>query len=118
MRVTAEQLFSIVNLAALLSWLALAAAPGRAVGHGHGLPALVVPVMLAVLYVRSRPSHWGGPGGFSSLAGVALLFSNPWLLLAGWVHYLAFDLLDRDVGSGGCAQPGQCRTCWSCPACS
>jgi hypothetical protein len=25
-----------------------------------------------------------------------LLFSNPWLLLAGWIHYLAFDLL---VGS-------------------
>jgi hypothetical protein len=31
-------------------------------------------------------------GGFSSLAAVAELFSNQWLLLAGWVHYLAFDL--------------------------
>ncbi len=37
--------------------------------------------------------NWGGSrGGFSSLHGVAELFSNPWLLLAGWVHYLAFDL--------------------------
>jgi len=36
------------------------------------------------------------PGGFSTLAGVGTLFSNPWLLLAGWMHYLAFDLL---VGS-------------------
>ena len=27
---------------------------------------------------------------------MALLFSNPWALLAGWVHYLAFDLF---VGS-------------------
>jgi hypothetical protein len=36
---------------------------------------------------------WRSPGGFSTLAGVAVLFSNPWLLLAGWVHYLAFDLL-------------------------
>jgi hypothetical protein len=26
------------------------------------------------------------------LSSVAMLFSNPWLLLAGWTHYLAFDL--------------------------
>jgi hypothetical protein len=24
---------------------------------------------------------------------VTQLFANPWLLLAGWLHYLAFDLL-------------------------
>ena len=24
----------------------------------------------------------------STLGGVGMLFSNPWLLLAGWVHYL------------------------------
>jgi hypothetical protein len=42
-------------------------------------------------------SHWGEtPGGFGSLSAVAMLFSNHWLLLAGWVHYLAFDLF---VGS-------------------
>jgi hypothetical protein len=35
----------------------------------------------------------GAEGGFSTLSGVASLFANPWLLLAGWVHYLAFDLL-------------------------
>jgi len=35
-------------------------------------------------------------GGFGSLAEVARLFANPWLLLAGWTHYLAFDLF---VGS-------------------
>ena len=33
------------------------------------------------------------PGGFSSLPDVALLFTNRWMLLAGWIHYLAFDLL-------------------------
>ena len=41
---------------------------------------------------------WGklfGPwseGGFSTLAAVRTLFDNPWTLLAGWAHYLAFDL--------------------------
>jgi hypothetical protein len=32
-------------------------------------------------------------GSFSTLAGVTQLFANPWLLFAGWLHYLAFDLL-------------------------
>ena len=35
-------------------------------------------------------------GSFQSLAGVHQLFFNNWILLAGWVHYLAFDLF---VGS-------------------
>jgi len=38
----------------------------------------------------------GSSGGFSSLSAVATLFTQPWLLLAGWMHYLAFDLI---VGS-------------------
>ena len=50
-------------------------------------------MMLAAVYAALIVANWGGPGGFSSLAGVAALFSNPWMLLAGWVHYLAFDLL-------------------------
>jgi hypothetical protein len=57
----------------------------------------IVPLFLAVLYTAIVVSMFGRvPGGFSTLAGVGALFSNPWLLLAGWVHYLAFDLL---VGS-------------------
>jgi ABA4-like protein len=31
-------------------------------------------------------------GGFGSLDQVAILFSNRQALLAGWIHYLAFDL--------------------------
>ena len=30
--------------------------------------------------------------GFISLAGVTELFQNPYVLLAGWLHDLAFDL--------------------------
>src|SRR5690349_5034766 len=56
-----------------------------------------MPALFAVLYVAILLTHWkGSNGGFSSLPAVAALFSQPWLLLAGWVHYLAFDLL---VGS-------------------
>ncbi len=53
-----------------------------------------VPAALAALYAVIVAAAWSAsPGGFSSLQEVAMLFSNPWLLLAGWIHYLAFDLL-------------------------
>jgi hypothetical protein len=54
----------------------------------------LVPVIFAILYTAIVVSlFWRSPGGFSTLAGVGTLFSSSWLLLAGWVHYLAFDLL-------------------------
>jgi hypothetical protein len=57
----------------------------------------LVPLLLSGLYLLLLALHLrGSEGGFSTLSSVAQLFGNPWLLLAGWVHYLAFDLL---VGS-------------------
>ncbi len=88
---TPEQLFAIANTTALVMWMVLALFPGRQVARF--VAGAAVPGLLAVLYVSLLATHWGGPGGFATLADVALLFSNPWLLLAGWVHYLAFDLL-------------------------
>lgn len=88
----ANTIFSIVNLIALLGWVLLAALPGRR--WAERVSGWVVPAVLAASYVVVIASSWGtSAGGFSSLADVALLFANPWLLLAGWIHYLAFDLL-------------------------
>ena len=54
---------------------------------------VVLPLLLAVIYSGLLVGHWGESGGsFRTLAGVSTLFENHWLLLAGWVHYLAFDL--------------------------
>jgi hypothetical protein len=90
---TANNVFSMVNPLALLSWLLLIVLPGRR-WVTEMVTGLVVPALLAIVYVAIVGTHFfGSPGGFSSLPDVALLFSNPWLLLAGWVHYLAFDLL-------------------------
>jgi hypothetical protein len=53
----------------------------------------VIPGTLSCIYLVLFVFHAADArGGFSSLAAVAELFSNQWLLLAGWVHYLAFDL--------------------------
>jgi hypothetical protein len=91
-----QQIFSIANSVALLSWIMLIVLPGQP-WVARIVTKKVVPSIFAVLYTAIVVSMFGrAPGGFSTLAGVATLFSNPWLLLAGWVHYLAFDLL---VGS-------------------
>lgn len=88
---TAEQLFSTLNLIAVAAWLALVFLP-RARWTATLLP-VVVPLLLSVIYVVlvAATLPWS-EGGFSSLAGVSALFDNPWALLAGWTHYLAFDL--------------------------
>ena len=88
---TAEQLFPILNLMTMAAWLPLVFLP-RARWAATVVPT-VMPCLLAAIYVvlvaATVPSS---DGGFSSLAGVKALFDNPWALLAGWTHYLAFDL--------------------------
>ena len=88
---TAEQLFSILNSMAVAAWLPLVFLPR--VRWSTTVVPMVMPVLLAITYlsllIATLP--WS-EGGFSSLAGVRALFDNPWALLAGWTHYLAFDL--------------------------
>jgi hypothetical protein len=89
---TPERLFSLLNLVAMAAWALLVLLPR--VRWTSTIVPVVVPLLLAVVYIAliavSLP--WG-EGGFSSLAAVRALFDNPWGLLAGWTHYLAFDLL-------------------------
>ena len=90
---TAEQVFSVVNTIALLSWVGLAVFPRRRWVTAV-LTGTVVPLLLAVAYIAALTIGFrDATGSFATLAGVASLFANPWLLLAGWIHYLAFDLL-------------------------
>jgi hypothetical protein len=89
---SAETAFSIVNATALVAWIALMLLPGRR--WVNQLAVTSVAALFAAAYIAIIAPRWmTSPGGFSSLAAVATLFANPWLLLAGWIHYLAFDLL-------------------------
>jgi hypothetical protein len=103
---SAGQLFSLLNLVALAGWIMLALFPKRRV-IVDVIAGGAIPALLAVVYVALIAAQWHtSDGGFGTLADVATLFANPWLLLAGWVHYLAFDLLTgcwevRDAGARG-----------------
>jgi hypothetical protein len=89
---SADQVFSICNSAALLGWLILVFA-GRKRWAAYLTTGVILPLLLAVAYLVLVVGHWGETkGGFGTLTDVATLFSNRWLLLAGWIHYLCFDL--------------------------
>jgi len=90
---TPDQIFSIANTASVLCWILLAVFPRRPwvtdVLAGAAMPAIFAAAYLAIVITVFPRAD----GSFSTLAGVTRLFANPWLLLAGWLHYLAFDLL-------------------------
>lgn len=91
---TPQVLFGYANTFALLGWLVLIA--GIVLNREwlrDKLAGLYWPVTLSVGYGIFLYFGFGqSGGGFDSLPAVRKLFSNDWALLAGWVHYLAFDL--------------------------
>lgn len=89
---TPEAVFSAASTTAMLSWLLLIVQPRAS--WVRLITGRLVPMAFAVAYIAIlAPRFAGSDGGFDSLAAVQRLFADPWLLLAGWIHYLAFDLL-------------------------
>ena len=87
-----DLLFSICTKLALPGWLLLLVAP-RWKWTERIIYSFALPLLLAVVYLYLVVTYFGkSQGGFATLAQVALLFQDPHLLLAGWIHYLAFDL--------------------------
>lgn len=97
---TPETAFQYANLLVLPQWVLMIVAPRWRVTQmlARMLP---IPMILAVMYVYwlfTMPTSGNGPGfdfrAFSTLAGVQSLFtSQKEAVLAGWIHYLAFDLV-------------------------
>lgn len=90
----ADQLFQICNFLVLPVWLLLLVAP-RWQWTVRVADTCVVPLLLAAVYavliVRSMLGEGSG-FDFSSLEAIRGLFDDPYALVAGWIHYLAFDL--------------------------
>ena len=86
-----EQIFSMAGALAAVGWLLLVVVPKRALPVQ--IASVFFPLVLACLYLYFIAVHMrGAEGGFGSLADVAKLFERRELLLAGWIHYLCFDL--------------------------
>lgn len=92
-------LFKAANAVAAAGWIALALSPAgtRRAPLVRRIAGRFIPLGFALVYVLPMATHVGGTdGGFGSVAQVQRLFAVPGLLVAGWLHYLAFDLF---VGS-------------------
>lgn len=88
-----ETLFGWSGNLALIGWALLIFSPRRW-GLVLLVAGIVIPALLATLYGGLMLTHFATVegGGYGSLAEVKALFENDAVLLAGWVHYLAFDL--------------------------
>lgn len=87
-----ESAFQLANGLAMAGWAILIFAP-RTQRVLRLVPARVIPALLSVGYFVLVAVHFAGAeGGYSSLAAVGSLFASEPVRLAGWVHYLAFDL--------------------------
>lgn len=87
-----EMLFFVANLVALLGWIALVVAP-LAPRLFDGLAGWLLPGGLSLTYAVLMLVHFAdAPGGFGTLAEVQALFTDANVALAGWIHFLAFDL--------------------------
>jgi hypothetical protein len=108
---TPDTLFNVATMAAMAGWLMLALlAPFRRAPAVRAArwAAAILAGFYTVMLVRGLLFGPGLPAGagFSTLAGVMLLFQAPAGVLTGWVHYLAFDLFigaweTEDAGNNG-----------------
>lgn len=90
-----EAVFSLASTIVLPQWLLMIVAPRWFVTQWL-MKSYLIPVCLAIIY--GLYLFQGGPvdfGAFGTLAGVKQLFAKggDGVMLAGWVHYLAFDLV-------------------------
>jgi len=89
-----SSIFSIVNIAAMVMWFLLVFLPRWKVTK-FLIQYKFIPIALAIVYVIFIVQSLlaGVVLDFGSLNSVKTLFTNENLLLAGWIHYLVFDLL-------------------------
>ena len=91
---TPETIFQLSSTLALIGWLVLIVISPLWLSVDKFLIGVII-TLLTMVYAWIIFSAFS-PGDikkFGSLDGVMSLFQNKTLLTAGWVHYLAFDLM-------------------------
>ncbi|HWT11778.1 MAG TPA: ABA4-like family protein [Allosphingosinicella sp.] len=97
-----ETWFWLAHVPAAVGWIVLLAAPAvPAAIRIARLAAAVLALGYLVIFVAA-PEGLATLAADYSLAGIGELFSDPRMLLLGWVHYLAFDIwvASWEVGEG------------------
>ena len=107
---TADDLFGLVSAAVLPGWAILILSPRGRWAWLDRVPAVILPLGLAAVYSGLILTYFSASGGgFGSIAAVRMLFASDFGLVAGWVHYLAFDLMIGAMMAGKMDQMGVAR---------
>lgn len=100
-------LFDLAGAVALCGWALLGVSLFLSEKHHPAMArvtAILLPALLSIVYAALILAAWGTDpnAGFGSIEAVRALFADDRLLLAGWLHYLAFDLIIATwlVGAG------------------
>jgi len=91
---TPTDVFSFANMTAMPMWILMILLPKWKVTR-FLIAYKIIPILLSVVYAIYifQAIQIGGGMDFGSLASVMSLFTEEHAVLAGWVHYLAFDLI-------------------------
>ena len=89
-----DLIFSLTNTIALISWIILIGASPFWKHTDKFLVGIVI-TLLAIIYVWCISQSFNADDfeKFSTLDGLMTLFTSKMAVTAGWVHYLAFDLM-------------------------
>ncbi|MGN6213561.1 ABA4-like family protein [Parafilimonas sp.] len=88
-----EQIFTAANMLAMAGWIILIFLPFWQASDKFIISIIITLMALVYTWLMFTTFKPADIESFSSLSGVKKLFENDKLVVAGWVHYLAFDLL-------------------------
>ena len=92
-----SKIFKVSSIFAMAGWFLLVVLPSWQ--YSQFIVVGIIVTLLSFIYTyliifgkRLDAPGYKSSGNFSSLQGVMDLFKSPRAVLAGWIHYLAFDL--------------------------
>ena len=88
-----DKIFSLCSTLAMAGWIILVFLPFWFHSDKFILGIIIVIFAIVYAWLIFDSFHFYDIKKFSSLQGVMELFDNPVAVTAGWIHYLAFDLL-------------------------
>ena len=88
-----EQLFLLANGIAFFAWLVLILFPFRPFTNKVLIGVVVASLCITYAVLVYNSLKPGDFKSFMTLGGVTAMLSVPGAALAGWIHYLAFDLM-------------------------
>jgi Domain of unknown function (DUF4281) len=87
-----ELYYKIFNALVLIPWLMMIVLPEWRITQ-ETIKSYFAPVLIGAIYTLFTVTHINySDGGFTSLAGLKIMFQEEGLLLVGWIHYLCLDL--------------------------